>query len=441
MGTKQESTLDPATAGISYLRGVTAEGASVLAAKARFNAQDYGVKPANSAATNSANLQTLSDLAYAQTYGGSIFFPAGLYSFDPADQVTFPKASGKSVELVGEHWGTVFNVGSSTTNTAFYIGSGLSANTVDLTVRNIKFVGGSTTTGQAFTTEWANGLRFKNCSFSTMKNVALMTSCYGVIFEMCQFENVGGANVYSTTHCHHLVFDRCGVYNAGVAGTAQFIHIDAGHTDNLVIRDSVFEGCRQIIRADDGLSAFIFEGNYTEYCVTDPFDFGTGVYGNSMSNNWLALGSSFSFANWTGGEFSRNRLFDQTITFGSTCTDVHIADNRITGTSVLTSSAMMHAPSMLNSATSDATYPVKYSKSDGIVQLHGKVNNCPGGGSPVFSLPAGYRPLQTGQWGASRSSTQNDRVVVIDASNGNVVPSSSLAESVYLDGIMFRVAN
>lgn len=406
------------------------------------NAFDRGVKPGNTRVENSARVQDVIDEVMDATYGGACILPQGKIDLDPASQVQIPKVLGKDVDFRGVGRGTVIDVGSSATDAAFYLGSASSGGSIGLRIRDMMIQGGSTTTGRAFEMEWANGARFENVGFSRMKNAALMTSCYGVTFVGSQFENIGGANIYSTTHCHHLTLDHVAAFNAGDGGTAQFLHIDAGHTDNLVIRDSDFEGCRQIIRADDGLSCPIVEGNYVEYCDVDPFDFGTGAYGMSMSGNWLALGAAFTFHNWIGGEFSRNRLHDQSVAFGSDCTDVHVADNRTTGTATLNTASLMHTiGTFLNSATADATYPPKYSKSDGIVQLHGRVNNVPGGGLPVFALASGYRPLQTGIFVGAGAESVAYRQVIIDAVNGNVVPSGAAGTAVHLDGIMFRVLN
>ncbi|MDB5524561.1 MAG: hypothetical protein JWM58_2324 [Rhizobium sp.] len=297
---------DSATAGVAKSISVTAAGEIVQGNTFAVNACNHGVKATNTRAENSARLQEVADIVRAQPYGGRIILPAGNFSFDPVSQVQFEKSSGKYIKLEGEWGATTIDVGSSATP-AFYVGSSdTPGGGTNFFCEGIKFTGGSSTAGRAFEFENANGAKFHRCHFGTMQRAITMDASYGVHVTGCEFVNVGSYNIFSSTHCHHLVIDKCDVYNAGVAGTGCVLFIDAGHTDNLVIRDSDFEFCRQIVKADDGLSAPIAEGNYIEYCTADPFDFGTGSYGISMSGNWLALGIAFTFHNWIGGEFSRN---------------------------------------------------------------------------------------------------------------------------------------
>lgn len=421
---------------------VDSEGAFRKSEILEINAYDRGVRSSNSRAENSARMQDVIDEIMDATYGGVAVLPKGKFDLDPASQIQIPKVLGKHVELRGAGRATVIDVGSSATDAAIYAGSDSSSGAIGLHIRDLMFRGGSSSLGRAIETEWANGFRMSNVGFSDMLNAILMETTYAAEFVDCLFQNVGGANIYSSTHCHHLALIRPKAYNAGVGASGQFLHIDdlsVNFTDNLIIRDGVFEGCRQILRADDGLTGSLFEGNYVEYCVTDPMNFGAGAHGFSWRGGWLALGAAFTFHDWHGGEFSGVAIHNQSIAFDADCTDVHTPNLRVTGTSTLSTSAMMHSmSSLLNSATANGTYPPKYSKSDGIVQLHGQIDNCPGGGAPVFQLPADYRPLQSGTWPTVAGDNLTFRSIVIDASNGMIVPSAPAAGTIKLDGICFR---
>jgi len=78
MGTKQESTLDPATSGAAYFRGVTAGGASVLSGVFPFEPiTNFGAATSNNAATNTTKLNA------AATAGKTmLLIPAGTWAIN-----------------------------------------------------------------------------------------------------------------------------------------------------------------------------------------------------------------------------------------------------------------------------------------------------------------------------------------------------------------------
>ena len=81
MGTKQESTLDPATSGIAHLRGVTGEGASVLSTPVFATAKDQGATGDGIATENTA-------FGNLYTNNAEIFIDSGTYKVTPEINLT-----------------------------------------------------------------------------------------------------------------------------------------------------------------------------------------------------------------------------------------------------------------------------------------------------------------------------------------------------------------
>jgi hypothetical protein len=96
---------------------------------------------------------------------------------------------------------------------------------------------------------------------------------------------------------------------------------------------------------------------------------------------------------------------------------------------------------------SDTTQAAFY-RYDGMVFLKGAVRpgNLTGppnvGDSTIFTLPAGFRPAHTGVFRVPSGPDGTDQATVyVQASTGNVVARDFAVESVWLDGISFRLDN
>ncbi|WP_047629735.1 glycosyl hydrolase family 28-related protein [Rhizobium sp. WW_1] len=396
---------------------------------------DYGGK-GNGTFDNSAAWADAIDDAMSFPNGGTIYLPAGHYG--AGSSISFPKTAGKWLRVVGEGAGTVIDV-SGVADHAWYVGGALAAGGTNFRAEQLQFVGQSQTGKTAIRLENANGAQFENIFLDTMNDGFDMTDSYAVSFVGIQTVNVGRYSIYSNTPAHNTIIDRCKAFNAGVANSGCFLWID-GHTDNLVVQNSDFESCRQIFNLADGGSSARFVGNYTEYCVTDPFGFGTGVYGLDMSNNWLSFGAAFEFTKWFGGAFQRNRLFNQNIFWNSTCRDVQTGGNRLSGTSTMQPFPAQAISAFLNGSSVGAR-PITYFKDQGgFVHLTGELV-VGANGSPAFSLPAGYRPIPAGihpRFSTVSAVDNKSAFLIADSSNGNIVPTCSGNQTITLDGIIFK---
>lgn len=366
--------------------------------------------------------------------GGAIYVPTGRYAIETP--VVFTKTSGKAVYIYGDGSGSVIDCGDVTDDdAAFYVGSGTAAGGTGFRANNLKFIGASATVGTAFELENANGAEFDNIFFSTMLTGVSMISSFAVSFRGCQSLDVGSITIYSSTACHNLIIDRFKVFNAGIANTGRFLQIDVA-TDNIVIVNSEFEICRQVLTIVGGGTALLVQGNYIEYCTTDAFAFGAAVYGASITDNWLSYGTAFNLNYLIGGEFKRNTMHDQNIAFGATSRDVETGYNRLTGTSAFTACPPTLIASFSNGSTAGTQAPGYFLGGDDYVRLTGKVN-IGVNGDVVFNLPAGYRPGADLVLSAVNP-TGTAPVQVVIGANGNVVPNASSGSLVSLDGLFFK---
>lgn len=368
--------------------------------------------------------------------GGCIHVPAGRYG--AVGRIDFPKTAGKAIRVVGDGYGTVIDVTGAETH-AWYVGGPSAPGGTNFRAEHMMFAGGSGSANRAFRLENANGAEFANLWLETMLHGFDASASYALNFVNLQFENVGGVSIYSSTHAHNMIVDRCHFFNSGMAALGRAIEL-GGHTDNLVIQNSDFEFCRQVLSLLDGGSALRFVGNYVEYCDTDPFGFAAPVYGAEINGNWLALGEGFEFVNLVSGAFQRNRIHDQEIYWNASCRDVTTGQNRLTGTAYMQPFIGQEITAFLNGSAAGAR-AVRYFKDEaGFVHVSGEVV-VGVNGSAAFVMPAGYRPSPAGvhpRFGTLSTVDNANAFVIFDSSNGNVVPTCAGNQTITLDGISYK---
>lgn len=401
------------------------------------NLLDFGGNGNGVADNSPAFAAAIADIL-AEPNGASLFVPAGKYHI--ATQVVFPKTANKSIHVFGEWGSTIISCASvASSKAAFYVGGALAAGGTNFRVSDMSFVGGGTTAGTAFELKNANGAQFEGVSFNEMRDGVLMDASYAVSFLRCQAVNVGRIMINSSTSCHNLVIDRFKAYNVGLASNGRFLHV-AGHTDNIVIQNSDFEYCYQVYSLADGGASLYFCQNYVEGTSTLPFSHTTAMYGASINNNFIGMGANFSIPNMKGGEFKRNRLHQQQVGFATSSVDVGTADNHAPSPSVLTPCQPTTVTAFLNGSSVGAR-PVAYQKdSNGYIHLYGEAR-VGTNGAPIFALPSFYYPMRTQRLNAIDTVDNSNVYVIVDAVNGNVVPTcSSPSLRVSLDGLAFRAA-
>lgn len=430
-----------ATSGTDYLLALKSS-AFVRASPYFSNGADYGVLPGNSRAVNSANLQIAVNAVMGSSRGGVLFLGKGVIQLDPTVQITIPKVANKAFTLMGEDCGTVIDIGNSTTVSTFYVGQPTNVVTGGMfcVFRYLKFQGASNA-GIAFEFSYANGARFENCTFSLLRNVLKTQSSYGVCWSNCLFENIGSDMVISTTHCHLMQFVDCRIYNVGtVSGTGYVLNVTSASagTDAIMFSGCEIAGVQGIGRFPDGINGMSILGCYIEFTKGQAFDFGVGAYGLVWEGGWFALSEvAQTFANWKTGRFGNLRMWAHAVSFDSTCDDIDTPGIRLSGGATLSLAGLYKVMStFLNSATANATYPPRYRKLKDRVYLQGQIDNCPGSGLGVFSLPAGFRPAVRHTLPAVAANDTSARTWIIGTS-GTMVPSAPVTEGIKLDGLSF----
>ncbi|MDB5582847.1 MAG: hypothetical protein JWR80_8023 [Bradyrhizobium sp.] len=434
-----------ATDGVSTPLGVDEDGVIVRGNPFAVNALDHGVKTTNTRAQNSAKLQALVTAIMATPTGGVILIPRGTYQFDPTTPVVFPKAAGKIIGLVGEGQATVLDVGTSTTQHAFYNGDPSPGSGLGVLCKDITFKGGSASTGIAWKFEYANAARFIGCNFVSMHTGVKASSSYAVRFSDGMAENVGMCLFDSDTHAHHLTFDHFNGYNVGLALSGAVVRI--GNTslqpiDNVVFRDSDFEGCYQIGYFTRGVTSLTVDGCYIEFTHGDPWYFGAEfqAQGFSWVRGWYALGDAdWTVHHWKTGEFQNIRMWDQVVIFDADCGDVDVGPIMCNGGATIDVSALWKTDGITfaGGASSNVDAPIKYRKMRGRVYVRGQVDNIPGSGASAFYLPVGYRPDVNQYFPCSSPTTFGNTHHVIVGFDGNFVPSGSAGDEVRLDSISY----
>lgn len=398
---------------------------------------DYGGRsssvlgdPDNTAAWNDA----VEDLTTNFATGGRLYLPSGRYG--ALGQRQIPKTAGKALEIAGEGRGTILDISgapSGISAASFYVGSTDPNPPANIVIRDLLIAGDDTTDRLAFEAQYAHSLLLLNVDMEFMRVGLGLTNSFAVTLDNCLLKSVGNVGIYSDTAAHNLVLNRVKGFGVGIDDPGSFLRLDVA-TDNVVIRDGDFEGCRQVANFAGGGSQFLFSGNYAEYCTVPMLAFNAAMYGASIADNWLAVSPDLALANMIGGEFRRNRLYNHKVSFASSSRDVASSDIKLDGTATFTPCAATTVASFLAGATSDGTFPVRYSKRDGWVELGGLLNVV-SMDNTAFVLPADYRPAIQQKF-TIQSQSGNIGYVII-GSNGNVVPNVPGQATAWLDGVRF----
>lgn len=268
-----------------------------------------------------------------------------------------------------------------------------------------------------------------------------LTSSYAVEIRSNVFDVCYNYGVVATTSAHNTMLELNNFFTCGVLGGGHAVRFNVA-SNNLGIINNDFEYCFVNISLS-ACSSVQITGNYMEYHKAACFDFGAGCSGVVIETNWIALGDVVGggfispVQNVTGGRFSHNTVYNQTINFTSTSlVGFDVGMNTKTGTGTLGKTPWI-SPPLLNSWAQQANYTqIGYIKdSRGWVHLRGGVF---GGAAPntMFNLPAAYRPAATGVF-STESANGACRITV--NTNGDVVPTIAAANNPCLDGISFYV--
>lgn len=375
----------------------------------------------------------------AKPYGGRLLLPAGTISLTgPRHELT--KDPSKWFTIGGQGGGTIVNI-AGVDDTALYIGSNSGVGAVNTEVRDILFTGASKTLKTAVRLDNANVARFQNVKFRNMRVGVMSSDSFAVRMHGCFWSACGGYGFVSLTAAHNLVIDNgSNFFDCGRADTGAAVYFTAA-TDNAVIRDSDFEQCRISALFAAGGTSLIFEGNYSEYNEGNIIDFTGEMIGASIANNWLALGTNggetWTVRNMSGGQFKRNRVFNQNISFAASCKDVDSGDNSPSGSSIIGRVPYNAMPTLTNGWTAGARTP-GYTRRGGRVFWRGLVS---GGtsGAVATTIPVGYRPAQDCRFTVAGFGTAS-ALVIIDATNGNMAITPASGTEANLDSISYPVA-
>jgi hypothetical protein len=301
-----------------------------------FNVKDYGAL-GDGSTDDAVAVQTAVTAVLASSTGGVLYFPSGTYII--GTQITIPNTAAKFLVMRGDGASSTITNAAGLAGTAIFYVGGASASTGYFRFENFRVKGAATATARAFHLENANVAVFSGVSFWTLNVAVELESSYSVSFiDKTFWRDINTYAVYSSTHAHHLVMDDVVGITTGISSGA-FLKIGVA-SDNVSVTNSDFE--EGYVGVDlAGGTAFTFRDNYVEYFDSDPIKSSATLHGPDVSNNWISLGAAWEIGNFTRGQFVRNSIFDQTITFSATTfTEMFVAQNRTSGTGSLPAAAI-----------------------------------------------------------------------------------------------------
>lgn len=367
------------------------------------------------------------------TYGGGVYVPTGKYKL--VTQITVPK-NYTTIRLFGDGMASVFDVSGVTSPSAgapaFYVGNDGTPAQGWHVFENLAFVG-SGTVGKAVQLNYANGARFSKVRFNYMRTAVTATESYALRFSGCLFTDIDEYGIASTTASHNLIIDSgcqfLDVNNTGTYPYGAVVYL-GGPTVNVVVRDSDFEGCGQILSLGTGQhESFIVEGNYFEYAAGWIINSGGEIRGLRMAANQINDCLDWSFPPCDGAVFQGNKVNAMAISFPAACKNVDVGHNTVDGGSI--GPAPFISPTLTNSYVAGSRAPGYRRLANGTIELRGDVTSGLANNG-MFTLPAGYRPTQEQRFPAIQTAGTGSMIVV--QANGVVY---SIHSAVHLDGIRF----
>lgn len=313
----------------------------------------------------------------------------------------------------------------------------------NMIIRDLMFVGAFSGASSGIYMDAANVGRVEACVFQNQATGIILNNTFAAEIASCIFDVCNNYGIYAGTGAHNTVIEKCNFFSVGSVGNGQAICFDV-NSDNLVINGNDFEYCNINILIRDCRSVEIC-GNYMEYHKAQNILFGGTCTGVIMESNWIALGdavgggATWLVENVTGGRFTHNIIYNQTINFSNTTLNgFTVGVNQKVGTGTL-GLQPWRAPTLLNSWAAQSGYSTPGFMKDerGWVHLRGALV---GGTAPsdVFVLPAGYRPA-TACLFSTASANGMGRVYVNNA--GTVRFEAAASNNGALDGISFYAAN
>ena len=302
----------------------------------RFDVQVFGAT-GDGVTDDGPAIQRAVDAALASSHGGKVYFPLPEEKYLIATQIDLPLTTGKNVQFVGDGFASIIQASAGFTDPMFYVNGPSNIGGCGYSWKDLAIWGHTGADYTGVELEFGNGAIFDHVEFAFLDTGVKSANGFAIKFiNGCRWRAIRTYGFYSTTACHHLTFDNIAAFNTATAGSGAFCKADVA-SDNIVVVHSDFEiGYRGFDLA--GGTAFTFRSNYIEYFTGDPIVSSATLYGPDIADNWISLNAAWTLANLVKGQFVRNSLYDQTVTFSATTfTQMYVAHNRTWGTSSLPS--------------------------------------------------------------------------------------------------------
>lgn len=301
------------------------------------NVKSYGAK-GDGTTDDTTAIQNAITAAYNQTNGGAVYLPTGTYVV--SSQLTVTKNTSKNTIIFGDGmYASVIKFTASTAGEAFYVGSStVTGGGVNVTFRDFGIVGTNTTNQKGVYLENANLMKFVRVAFTSLQIGVELKSSYAVHVNECIFTSDSTYDIVCDTAAHGLRVFQTGFYSSG-GTTGQCIRFTGSSaSNNITIDQCDFETYNTLLQADAGLTSLTFTNNYCEYGNNALFYSGATSNGVIIEGNWIAYGSAtITLNNITGGRFTHNTLYNETVAYGTSMANFDVGYNILQGTSTLPS--------------------------------------------------------------------------------------------------------
>jgi hypothetical protein len=368
----------------------------------------------------SVGLQRAIDYVKTLTYGGAVYVPPGTYI--PTTQVVVGNPGYNKYVTLYSNNDANFDIQNFISSPFLDIGTATAQGNCNVILRGINAFSSNSGNGKFSRARNANGVRFIGNFIHDVSQVMDASDSFLVRFEQNHFRSVKEYCFTSSTACHgfksltNLYYDCC----TGIAYGSP-INLTVA-SDNIVIDNNTFEGCRRVMVFAGGTSISL-QKNYMEYFgANTPIDSTAITYGFNFSENWIngdnGSGGKYTWVmpNFQGGKIDNNRVVNIDVTYQSNTFDGSESGNSLYNATL--PPVPLRSTTLLNGHTGTLTY----TKVNGVVYLDGAITSATNGAA-IISLPAGYRPTENLNIPKYGSSTQSG-LVTIDAVNGNIVVTS-----------------
>lgn len=311
--------------------------------------KDFGAV-GDGVADDTAAIQAAVNAVLANTNGGTLFIPAGLYKLT------------STINFTGSKWFKVYGEGRGTrlfgaTGFGYLFTVNTSGNANGSVFEDFMLDQATTGATSGISMSNANVYLLNKLFFRGQDTDVNMSECFATRFVRCVHSNTRGSAIQTTTLAHNTIVDGSNFYAVGITNLKPALNFGDA-SGNIVVINADFEGCYRDGSFTD-VTSLTFDNCYSEFSSQSQLSFVGTCKGVSIQGCRFSDGATFTIANVQGMIFKRNTLKNQVVSIGASVTNLHECDNIVQGTGVINIASVKVNSSATGSApTVEASDPV-----------------------------------------------------------------------------------